>query len=176
MVKPQAINADLAGLEWNLEDFSKQIETIIPKFSLVYQNTLGKTSIRFIDYKKDSNHQEIEEYQKELTRTIIDYIFLEGKTYPIKRIFYQADGLIAIDDEILEIEALALQKGKIEKGEKLAYDKLGNIVVIELIEEENEIIVKQKENLDMMEDDISTATSPTPFTRSQPLGATHNRG
>ena len=54
MVKPQAINADLAGLKMNLEDFSKQIETIIPKFSLIYQNTSGKTSIRFIDYKKDN--------------------------------------------------------------------------------------------------------------------------
>ena len=28
----------------------------------------------------------------------------------------------------------------------------------------------------MMEDDISTATSPTPFTKNQPMGATHHRG
>ena len=28
----------------------------------------------------------------------------------------------------------------------------------------------------MMEDDISTAASPTPFTRSQPMGVTPNRG
>ena len=56
----------------------------------------------------NNNHQESEEYQEELTGPVIDYIFLEGKTYPIKRIFYQADGLIADDDEILEIEALAL--------------------------------------------------------------------
>ena len=42
-------------------------------------------------------------------------MLLEGKTYPIKRIFYQVDGLIVDDDEILEIEALALQKGKLKK-------------------------------------------------------------
>ena len=44
--------------------------------------------------------------------------------------------------------------------------------MIDLIEKENEI----KEKIDMMEDDISTATSPTPFTRNQPMGATHHRG
>ena len=49
-------------------------------------------------------------------------------------------------------------------------------MVIELIEEENKIIDQQKEKLDMMEDDISIAASPTPFTRSQPMGATPNRG
>ena len=44
--------------------------------------------------------------------------------------------------------------------------------MIDLIEKENEI----KQKIDMMEDDISTATSPTPFTRNQPMGATHHRG
>ena len=67
------------------------------KFSRVLQ----ETSIRFIEYKKDNNHQESEEYQEELTETTINYILLEGKTYLIKRIFYQADGLIVDDDEIL---------------------------------------------------------------------------
>ena len=53
IVKPQAISSkNLVGLEWNLGDFSKRTETIIPKSSLVYQNTLGETSIRFIEYKK----------------------------------------------------------------------------------------------------------------------------
>ena len=61
MVKPQAISTEnLVGLEWNLKAFSKRIETIIPKSSLVYQNTLGETSIRFIEYKKDNNPQESE--------------------------------------------------------------------------------------------------------------------
>ena len=96
MVKPQAISTEnLAGLEGNLEDFSKQTEIIVPKNSLVYQNTLGETSIRFIDY------QENEEDQEELTETMIKYIILEGKYYPIKIKFYQADGLIADDDELL---------------------------------------------------------------------------
>ena len=94
MVKPQAISAkNLISLEWNLGDFSKRTKTIISKSSLVYQNTLGETSIRFIEYKKDNNHQESEEYQEELMETVINYILLEGKTYPIKRIFYKADGL-----------------------------------------------------------------------------------
>ena len=88
-----------------------------------------------------------------------------GITYSIKRIFYQANGLIVDDDEILEIEALALQKGKFEEDERLIYDTLGNIVVIDLIEKENEI----KENLYMMEDDISTTTSLTLFTRTKPV-------
>ena len=88
MVKPQEINAEnLAGLEWNLEDFSKQTETIIPKSSLVYQNTLGKASIKFIDYKKDNNHQESEECQEELTEAVIDYIFLELKDLSNKENF-----------------------------------------------------------------------------------------
>ena len=53
MIKLQAVSTkNLSGLEWNLEDFSKQIEIIVPKNSLVYQNTLGKTSIRFIEYQK----------------------------------------------------------------------------------------------------------------------------
>ena len=67
MVKQEALSTEnLVGLEWDLEDFSKRTETIIPKSSLVYQNTLGKTSIRFIDYKRD-DIQEIEKYQEELT-------------------------------------------------------------------------------------------------------------
>ena len=67
MVKQEALSTEnLVGLEWDLEDFSKRTETIIPKASLVYQNTLGKTSIRFIDYKRD-DIQEIEKYQEELT-------------------------------------------------------------------------------------------------------------
>ena len=84
MVEPREISAEnLAGLEWNLGDLNKRTETIIPKSSLVYQNTLGETSIRFIECKKDNNHQESEEYQEELTETIINYILLERKTYPI---------------------------------------------------------------------------------------------
>ena len=67
MVKPETLSTEnLAGLEWDLEDFVKKTETVIPKSSLVYQNTLGKTSIRFIDYKKN-DIQESEEYQEELT-------------------------------------------------------------------------------------------------------------
>ena len=67
MVKPEALSTEnLAGLEWDLEDFAKRTEKVIPKSSLVYQNTIGKTSIRFIDYKKN-NIQESEEYQEELT-------------------------------------------------------------------------------------------------------------
>ena len=46
---------------------------------------------------------------------MIEYIILEGKCYPIKIKFYQADGLIADDDELLEIEVLALKKGKLKK-------------------------------------------------------------
>ena len=43
MVKPKAISTEnLAGLEWNLEDFSKRIETTVPKSSLIYQNISGK--------------------------------------------------------------------------------------------------------------------------------------
>ena len=70
------------------------MEIVIPKSSLVYQNTLGKTSIRFIDYKKN-DIQESEEYQEELIETKIDSITLEGKDYPIKRILYEVDGVIA---------------------------------------------------------------------------------
>ena len=87
MVKPEALSTEnLAGLEWDLEDFAKKTETVIPKSSLVYQNTLGKTSIRFIDYKKNDT-QESEEYQEELTEIKIDTVTLEGKDYPIKRYF-----------------------------------------------------------------------------------------
>ena len=91
MVKPEALSTEnLAGLEWDLEDFSKKTETVIPKSSLVYQNTLGKTSIRFIDYKKN-DIQESEEYQEELIEIKIDSVTLEGKDYPIKRILYEED-------------------------------------------------------------------------------------
>ena len=38
MVKPEALSTEnLAGLEWDLEDFVKRTETVIPKSSLVYQ-------------------------------------------------------------------------------------------------------------------------------------------
>ena len=67
MVKLEALSTEnLEGLEWDLEDFAKKIEIVIPKSSLVYQNSLGKTSIRFIDYKRNDT-QESEEYQEELT-------------------------------------------------------------------------------------------------------------
>ena len=59
MVKPKAISTENpAGLEWNLEDFSRRIEIIVPKSSLVYKNTLGETSIRFIDYNRNNSLQE----------------------------------------------------------------------------------------------------------------------
>ena len=115
------------------------MEIVIPKSSLIYQNTLGKTSIRFIDYKKN-DIQESEEYQEELIETKIDSITLEGKDYPIKRILYEVDGVIAGEEDLLKIETLALRKGKIEEDERLIYDNLGNIVVIELIEGDNETI------------------------------------
>ena len=62
MVKLEALSIEnLSELEWDLEDFPKRTEAVIPKSSLVYQNTLGKTSTRFIDYKKN-DIQESEEY------------------------------------------------------------------------------------------------------------------
>ena len=111
---------------------------MVKEHKQLYQNTLGKTSIRFIDYKKDDIHQESEEYQEELTETKTDSATLEGRNYPIKRILYEADGLIAGEEDLLKIETLALRKGKIEEDERLIYDTLGNIVVIELIEDDNE--------------------------------------
>ena len=68
-----------------------------------------------------------------------------------------------------------MRKGKIEEDERLIYDNLGNIVVIELIEEDNETI-ESDNDLEMMEDEVSTATSPTPFTRTQPMGLRQDRG
>ena len=68
-----------------------------------------------------------------------------------------------------------MRKGKIEEDERLIYDILGNIVVIKLIEDDNETI-EPDNDLEMMEDDVSTATSPTPFARSQPMEVRHNRG
>ena len=62
MVKPETLSTEnLAGLEWDLEDFAKKTETV-----LSIPNTLGKTSIRFIYYKKNDT-QESKEYQEELT-------------------------------------------------------------------------------------------------------------
>ena len=41
MVKPQAISTEnLVGLEWNLEDFSKIIETIIPNVEYTKEQQL----------------------------------------------------------------------------------------------------------------------------------------
>ena len=38
MVKPEELSTEnLVGLEWDLEDFVKRTETVIPKPSLVYQ-------------------------------------------------------------------------------------------------------------------------------------------
>ena len=108
-------------------------------------------------------------------KTKIDSIILEGRNYPTKRILYEVDGLIAGEEDLLKIETLALRKGKIEEDERLIYDTLGNIVVIELIEDDNETIELDKE-LEMMDDEVSSAASPTPFTRSQPMEARHNRG
>ena len=174
-IKPEALSTEnLAGLEWDLEDFAKKTETVIPKSSLVYQNTLGKTSIRFINYKKNDT-QESEEYQEELTEIKIDFVTLEGKDYPIKRILYEADGVIVGEEDLLKIETLALRKGEIEEEERLIYDNLRNIVVIELVEDDNETI-ESDNDLEMMDDEVSTATSPTPFTRTQPMGIRQDRG
>ena len=68
-----------------------------------------------------------------------------------------------------------MRKGNIEVNKRLIYDILGNIVVIELIEDDNETI-ESDNDLEMMEDEISTATSPTPFARSQPMDKRHNSG
>ena len=57
----------------------------------------------------------------------------------------------------------------------MIYDILGNIVVIKLIKDYNETIESDNE-LEMMEDEVSTATSPTPFARSQPMEGRHNSG
>ena len=57
----------------------------------------------------------------------------------------------------------------------MIYDILGNIVVIELIEDDNETI-ESDNNLEMTEDEVSTASSLTPFTRSQPMDVRHNSG
>ena len=175
MVKPETLSTEnLAGLEWDLEYFAKRTKTVLPKSSLVYQNTLGKTSIRFIDYKKN-DIQESEEYQEELTETKIDFVTLEWKDYPIKRILYEADGVIVGEKDLLKIETLALRKGKKKEDERLIYDDLGNIVVIEIIEDGNETI-KSNNDLEMIEDEVSTTTSPTPFTRTQPMGVKQDRG
>ena len=174
MVKPEALSTEnLSGLEWDLKDFAKRTETVIPKSTLVYQNTLGKNSIRFVDYKK-IDIQESEEYQEELTEAKMDSITSEGKYYPIKRILYEADGVIAGEEDLLKIETLALRKGNMEEDERLIYDNLINIVVIELIEEDNETI-ESDNDLEMMEDEVSTATSPIPFTRTQPMGLRQDR-
>ena len=77
---------------------------------------------------------------------------------------YEADEVIAGEEDLLKIETLALRKGEIEE-ERLIYDNLGNIVVIELIEDENETI-ESDNDLEMMHDEVSTTTSPTPFTRT----------
>ena len=90
-------------------------------------------------------------------------------------ILYEAYGVIAGEEDLLKIETLALRKGKIEEDERLIYDNLGNIVVIELKEEDNETI-KSDNDLEMMEDEVSTATYPTPFTRTQPMGLRRDRG
>ena len=68
-----------------------------------------------------------------------------------------------------------MRKGKIKEDERLIYDILGNIAVMELIEDDNET-TESDNDLEMMEDEVSTATSPTPFTRSQPMDVRHNKG
>ena len=68
-----------------------------------------------------------------------------------------------------------MRKGKIEEDERLIYDNLRNIVVIELIEEDNETI-ESDNDIEMMDDEGSTVTSPTPFTRTQPMGLRQDRG
>ena len=89
-------------------------------------------------------------------------------------ILYEVDEVIAGGEDLLKIETLALRKRKIEEDERLIYDNLGNIVVIELIKEDNETI-ESDNDLEMMEDEVSTATSPTPFTRTQPMGLRQDR-
>ena len=45
---------------------------------------------------------------------------------------------------------------------------------MELIEDDNETI-ESDNDLEMMEDGVSTATSPTPFTITQPMGVRQER-
>ena len=68
-----------------------------------------------------------------------------------------------------------MRKEKIEEDGRLIYDILGNIVVIELIEDDNETI-ESDNGLEMMEDEVSSATSPTPFARNQLKEVRQNRG
>ena len=48
-------------------------------------------------------------------------------------------------------------------------------MVIELIEDDNKTIESDKE-LEMMDGEVSSATSPTPFTRSHRMEVRHNKG
>ena len=48
-------------------------------------------------------------------------------------------------------------------------------MVIELVEDDNETI-ESDNDLEMMDDEVSTATSPSPFTRTQPMGIRQDRG
>ena len=48
-------------------------------------------------------------------------------------------------------------------------------MVIELVEADNETI-KSDNDLEMMDDEVSTATSPSPFTKTQPMGIRQDRG
>ena len=125
-----------------------------------------KVSIHILAYGKG---------EKVSIRVLTPSVTLEGKDYPIKRILYEADIVIAGEEDLLKIETLALRKGKIEEDERLIYDNLVNIVVIELIEDDNETIISDN-YLEMMEDEVSTATSHTPFTRTQPIGVRQDRG
>ena len=109
-----------------------------------------------------------------MTDTSIDSITLEGRDYPIKRILYEAKRLIAGEEDLLKIKTLALRKGRIEEDERLIYDTLGNIVVIELIEDDNETIESDKE-LDMMDDEISRVASPVRPEKFQLLEKGQNR-
>ena len=83
--------------------------------------------------------------------------------------------LITGEEDLLKIEILALKKGEIEEEERLIYDNLGNIVVIELVEDDNKTI-ESDNDLEMMDDEVSTVTSPSPFIRTQPMGIRQDRG
>ena len=83
--------------------------------------------------------------------------------------------LITGKEDLLKIEILVLRKGEIEEEVRLIYDNLGNIVVIELVEDDNKTI-ESDNDLKMMNDEVSTVTSPSPFIRTQPMGIRQDRG
>ena len=113
--------------------FIKEKHPLVPKNSIIYKNSKGKTSIRFLDYEKSTIGMESEEkeiYEENIL--ILEYVDnLKSGLIEHKILYREEIGMKLDDKELMNLERQLESIGHIIVTEILYYDLEGNIRIKE---------------------------------------------